>query len=60
MTTQPDLYRDSPDRVVAAWMAAAETALQDRQFTDAERQRRHDYYMREADRIEREAGEMSR
>ena len=51
MTTQPDLYRDSPDRVVAALMAAAETALQDRQFTDAERQRRHDYYMAEANKL---------
>lgn len=51
-TTQLDILRDDQQRIVGAWMAAAETALHDRQFAESERQRRHDYYMAEAKRLE--------
>ncbi len=51
-TTQLDILRDDQQRIVGAWMAAAETALHDRQFTESERQRRHDDYRAEAKRLE--------
>lgn len=50
--TNLDLFRDDPKRHAAAWRAAAEAALQDKQFTEADRQRRHDYYAAEAERLE--------
>ena len=47
-TNNKDLFRDDPKRIAGAWRAAAETAMVDYQFTEAERQKRHDYYMAEA------------
>lgn len=52
MAAQGDIVRDSPYIQSRAWRAAAETALIDIQFTEAERKRRHDYYLAEAIRLE--------
>lgn len=47
---QLDLYRDSPQRMAQAWRAAAETARQ--QYpNDTDR---HAYYLREAERLEKQ------
>lgn len=51
---QFDLYQHSPQRLAQAWRAAAETAR--RQFPHDTA--RHAHYDNEADRIEREAGEI--
>jgi hypothetical protein len=53
---QGDIFRDSPHYQSQLWHVAAETALRDIQFTAVERQRRHDYYLAEAVRIETNAG----
>jgi len=53
---QGDLIDDNPQRLAQVWRAAAETALLDLQFSEAVRQRRHDYYMAEALRLEALAG----
>jgi hypothetical protein len=53
MTAQLDVFRDDPKRIAQAWRVAAETALHDVQFTDAERQKRHAYYLAEAERLDR-------
>lgn len=52
---QLDVFRDDPTRLASIWRTAAETALHDIQFTDDERQRRHDYYLAEANKIQRSA-----
>lgn len=51
--TQTDIFDDDPKRQALAWRAAAESALADVQFSEADRQRRHDYYAAEAERLER-------
>ena len=53
---QLDVFQHSPQRLAQAWRAAAETARQQFPHDTA----RHAHYDNEADRIEREAGEMSR
>lgn len=51
---QTDIFRDDPRRMVRAYREAAETALVDPHYTLAERQKNHDYYAAEADKLERE------
>lgn len=53
-----DLYRHSPARLAAAHREQAAMWLVNPYYKPDERQRRHDDDMREADRIEREAGEI--
>ena len=50
---QLDILRDDPKRLAQANRVAADTALRDVQFDEAERKRRHDYYMAEAERLEK-------
>lgn len=59
---QLDIFKHDPRlqgpalrKLAKAYRAAAETALRDVQFTDSERQSRHDYYLAEAKRLEAEA-----
>lgn len=54
-TTQLDVFRDDPAHVAKAWRAAADIAQHDIHFTEAERQRRADYYRTEAERLEANA-----
>lgn len=49
---QPDIFRTSPEALAKANRASAAAALQDFHFTVDERQARHDYYIREAERHE--------
>ena len=49
---QPDIFRTSPEALAKANRASAAAALQDFHFTLDERQARHDYYIREAERHE--------
>jgi len=51
---QLDILRHSPEAMARAYLAAADEALKDYHYPAAERQRRSDYYRREAERIERE------
>lgn len=57
---QLDAFQHSPARLAAAHREQAAMWLVNPHYKPDERQRRHDDDMREADRIEREAGEMSR
>ena len=52
LRTQLDIFEHDPARLAKANRVAAETALIDVQFTAAERQERHDYYLGEALRLE--------
>lgn len=49
---QPDIFRTSPEALAKANRASAAAALQDYHFPIDERQARHDYYIREAERHE--------
>lgn len=49
---QLDIFEHDPGRLAALNRIAAETALRDVQFSGRERQERHDYYIREAERLE--------
>lgn len=52
--SQLDIFKDSPQRAAAAFRRAAETELHNPHYTYAERQSRHDHYVAEAERLERE------
>ncbi|WP_153164352.1 hypothetical protein [Stenotrophomonas nematodicola] len=52
LRTQLDIFEHDPARLADANRVAAETALRDVQFSAAERQERHDYYLGEALRLE--------
>ena len=55
---QLDLYQRSPQRLAQAHRIQAETWLHNPYWPMSERQKRHDYDMQQADRIEREAREI--
>lgn len=54
MTDQTDIFRDAAQVHIQAWREAAKAARA--QFPNDTA--RHDYYTQQADRIEREEGEM--
>lgn len=56
MATQLDLYRDDPKRIAEAYREAAQTELINPNFNYDERQKRHDYYVAEAARMEANHG----
>jgi len=49
---QRDLIRESDASLALAYRVAAETALRDHHFTQAERERRAEYYLAQARRHE--------
>ena len=52
------VFRDDPARLAGLFRTQADTALHDPYWTPEQQRRRHDHYMTEAARIEREAREM--
>lgn len=56
MKSQPlqlDVFKDSREQMASHWRAAGETALVDWNYSPTIQQKRHDYYMDIADKIER-------
>ncbi len=53
--SQLDLYRHDPIRIALAYREAAESELINPYFQPEDRRKRHDYYLGEAQRIERQA-----
>ncbi|MGO4717835.1 hypothetical protein AB4071_01725 [Stenotrophomonas sp. 2MCAF14_2] len=60
MRNQLDIFDHDPARMVAANRAAADHALHDVQFTEAERQSRAAHYLGEAERWESLAAHSTR